>query len=314
MAADVDAHRGGPGEGAAPPRADASPIALFASVSRLHIVAIASLASLTFGWIFSGRYLWAAPVFAAFDWFFVNLTNRVADVAEDKQNGIRGVGFVERHARALTVLSFAVLVGSMVVGFFVLPRSMQPLRVAFHLIGLAYNYRILPGRRRFKETYFFKNTMSGVLFMLSVFAYPLCLMGWGGFAPGVGWVTVAALAAFFFPFEISYEVLYDLRDAEGDRAFGIPTYPAVHGAAVAVRIVDALIAFACVSLVGSYALGFVPWRGVVMVVAPLIQLAVYKHAHRTRRVEARDCIRLTWIGALLLFAYQLWILLRLPGV
>jgi len=303
--------------GAAETRArdDAGALTLFASVSRLHIVAIASLASLTFGWIFSGRYLWAAPVFAAFDWFFVNLVNRVADLDEDKKNGIRGAGFVEKNARALTIFGFAVLIATMAAGLVLLPRSMQPLRVVFHLIGLAYNYRILPGRRRFKETYFFKNTMSGVLFMLSVFAYPLALMeGSRGFAPDVTWTTVIALAVFFFPFEISYEVLYDLRDAEGDRACGIPTYPAVHGERAAVRIVDALVALASVALVGGWLAGLVPWRGACMVVAPMIQLAVYKHAHHTRRVEAKDCIRLTWIGAGLLLAYQLWILLRLPGV
>jgi 4-hydroxybenzoate polyprenyltransferase len=292
--------------------APASALTLFASVSRLHIVSIASLASLTFGWIFSGKYLWAAAIFAAFDWFFVNLMNRVADIAEDKQNGIRGTGFVEKHARALTILGVTVLVVTMVAGFFLLPRAMQPLRVVFHLIGLAYNYKILPGKRRFKETYFFKNTMSGVLFILSVFAYPIALMP--AFSPGIGWPTVIALAVFFFLFEISYEVLYDLRDAEGDRKFGIPTYPAVHGEKTAVRIVDALIAGAILALVGAYAAGIVPWKGVVMVIAPVIQLAVYKHAHKTRRVEAKDCIRLTWIGAGLLFGYQIWILLRLPGV
>ena len=33
-------------------------------------------------------------------------------------------------------------------------------------------------------------------------------------------------------FELSYEVLYDLRDVDGDRAAGVRTYPVVHGLAV----------------------------------------------------------------------------------
>ena len=95
----------------------------------------------------------------------------------------------------------------------------------FHAIGLGYSYRIVPtprGLRRFKDTHLFKNTMSAVLFVLSVIAYPL-LGRAGPLQPRRE--RVAALAIFFFLFEHTFEVIYDLRDLEGDRAVGVPTYP-----------------------------------------------------------------------------------------
>ena len=47
----------------------------------------------------------------------------------------------------------------------------MPWRAAVQLIGLAYNYRIVPtpaGLSRLKELYFFKNFGSSVLFVLTV--------------------------------------------------------------------------------------------------------------------------------------------------
>ena len=60
-------------------------LALFASVSRLHIVAIAALGTFTFGWLFTGRHLPQLAAITAFDWFLVNLLNRVVDLPEDRQ-------------------------------------------------------------------------------------------------------------------------------------------------------------------------------------------------------------------------------------
>jgi len=54
-------------------------IGKLASIGRLHIVAIAVAGTFTFGWLFTGRYLWAIAALAGFDWFLVNLLNRVVD-------------------------------------------------------------------------------------------------------------------------------------------------------------------------------------------------------------------------------------------
>src|SRR5438874_1664621 len=85
---------------------------LFATISRLHIVAIAALGTFTFGWLFFGRHPWALAGVCALDWFLVNLLNRVVDLKEDRANGIAGTDFVARHRRAILVFGFGVLAAS----------------------------------------------------------------------------------------------------------------------------------------------------------------------------------------------------------
>ncbi len=124
-------------------------------ISRFHSICIASVTSLTFGWLLTGRDLWLAPAVCALDWFLVNLMNRIADLVEDRANGVGGTDFVDRHARPLTLGSVLLLVGSFPVLHAVAPTLTIP-RLAFQLIGLAYNYRLipwLPRRTRFKEVY-----------------------------------------------------------------------------------------------------------------------------------------------------------------
>lgn len=293
----------------------ASPLATFASVSRLHIVAIGALGTLTFGWLFTGRYLWGVAAVCALDWFLVNLLNRVVDLAEDRANRITGVAFVDAHRRSIIVAGFAALLGSLALVALALPE-LTWLRVAFHALGLAYNWPLLPGRRRIKQLYFWKNTASAMGFVITVFLFPLATIGWGDPAlmpAGVSSATLWLTGAFFVLFELGYEIVYDLRDEPGDRAAGVMTYPVVHGARTATRIIDLLAIAAMGFLVTGYASGLVPWRIVVMIIAPLSNLVLYKRAAR-RGLTSADCIRITWVGAGLLLAYHLWIVAGLPGV
>jgi 4-hydroxybenzoate polyprenyltransferase len=286
-------------------------IATLASVSRLHIVAIAALGTYTFGWLFTGENPWLLSGLTAADWFVVNLTNRVVDLKEDRLNAISGTSFVERHRRAMIAVAFMVLALSLALGHAFAPE-VTPLRVAFHTLGLAYNYPLLPGGRRIKELYFFKNTASATGFMLTVFGFPLAYMSESTAVPGISMATVAFAAIFFFLFELSYEVIYDLRDAPGDARANVRSYPVVHGERGAVRIIDALIFGSMAALIIGYATGALPWRIFIMIAAPAIQLVYYKRALK-RGITSRDCIRLTWIGAGLLFTYHLWIAAGLPS-
>jgi 4-hydroxybenzoate polyprenyltransferase len=204
------------------------------------------------------------------------------------------------------------LTGSLVAVHLIQPQITW-LRLAYHALGLSYNWPLLPGRRRIKALYFWKNTASAMGFMITVFAYPLAVAGWGcQTLTDVDGATILWAALFFFPFELSYEVIYDLRDAPGDAAAGVMTYPVVHGAAVAIRIVDGLILTAGVSLVLGWLLGHVPWRLFIMIVAPVLQLVLYKRALSTG-LTSRFCVGLTWLGAGLLATYHLWYLTGLPG-
>lgn len=285
---------------------------VFARVSRLHIVAIGALGTLTFGWVLFGERPWLAASLSALDWFLVNILNRVVDLREDRANGIVGTDFVAQRRRPILVVGFALLGVSLLASLAVSP-ALTACRAAFHALGFAYNWPLLPGGRRIKQLYFWKNTASAVGFLLTVFSYPLALsLGRAPLLVSVEGVVVSAV--FFFLFELSYEVLYDLRDAPGDRLADVRTYPVVHGERAAMRIVDALVLGASTLLLAGYAHGSVPWRVVVMLLAPIVQLVYYKAVVRVRPLDADDCIRLTWAGAGMLGAYHGWIALELPGV
>jgi len=285
---------------------------LFLSVSRFHIVAIAMMGTFTFGWLFTGRYPWLLTAVCGLDWFIVNLLNRVVDLKEDKANEIVGTSFVERNRRALIILGVLTLAGSFVLTYALVPEITW-LRIGYQTLGFAYNWAILPGGRRIKEMYFLKNTSSGMGFLITVFAYPLAANASTPFPEGITTATIIVTGIFFLLFELSYEAIYDLRDAAGDALAGVRTYAVVHGEAGALRIIDTLISASMLALIAGYVTGVVPWRIFIMIVAPLLQLILYKRAY-ARGLTARDCISITWVGAALLFAYHIWILLGLPGV
>jgi 4-hydroxybenzoate polyprenyltransferase len=268
-----------------------------AAITRFHILLIGAVAAVVFGWLMTGRYLWAAGGLAGLDWFLINLMNRVTDIDEDRHNGIRGTERVARQRTAITLGSFALLIGSIAATHLAWP-SVTPWRVAVQVIGLGYNYRLVPtprGWSRFKELYFFKNFGSSVLFVLTCFVYPLALAADDGVARTLGWPAIATLVLFFVPFELTYEILYDLRDLDGDRALGVPTYPVVHGPTRARQIIDALLVGASAVLVAGVLAGWLGLRELLMLVAPAVQLVLYRRWW-TRGLTPRDCIVLTHVG------------------
>lgn len=288
---------------------------IFLSVSRFHIVTIAALGTFTFGWLLLGEYPWLLAVVSALDWFIVNLLNRVVDLPEDQANRIVGTSFVQRHQASLKWSGFTLLLGSLIGVYFLLPE-ITLFRLLYHCLGLSYNWPLLPGNRRIKQLYFWKNTASATGFLLTLFCYPLAIVygkgnGWN-FPPGITLWTVMLTALFFFLFEISYEVIYDLRDQEGDRLAGIETYPVVHGEQGAIYIIDFLLGASFLVLVIGYLTGPVPWRIFIMGAAPVIQMVIYKYWLR-RCITTEDCIYLTWLGAGLLLVYHVWYLAGLPG-
>jgi 4-hydroxybenzoate polyprenyltransferase len=288
-----------------------SPLLTFLYVSRMHIVAIASLGTLTFGWLFTGIHAPALALVAAVDWFLVNLVNRVVDLPEDRANRIAGTELVSRRQGAIVAGSIGLLVASFVVVQVVEP-SLWPLRLGYHLLGLVYNVPLLPGSRgrrvRLKELYLVKNTASALGFVITVFGYPLAALG-GELA--VGWPYVATMLVFFFFSELSYEVVYDLRDVDGDRLQNVRTFPVVHGRTVTRRIIYGMLGTSALALALGYASSAIDWAGFVMGVGLVVQLVAYRRFD-ARGVTARDCIVLTLTGAGLLAAYNAWVLTGLP--
>jgi len=288
---------------------------IFTDISRIHITIIAALGTFTFAWLFFGAYQWLITVVCALDWYIVNLINKTVDVEEDSANEITGTEFVHRKRRLLLSIVFPFLLVSLFVVHFLNP-AITGLRITCHVLGFFYNFHLLPGKRRLKQLYFWKNNASAIGFLITVFGYPLATAYWGNrphcFPPGISWETVMFSAVFFYLFEISYEVIYDLRDVKGDTIAGIQTYPVRHGIPTAIYIVDGLIITSIAVLSIGYLLAFVPWRVFVMVAAPVLQLVFYKRVMR-RGITARDCIRITWIGIAMLTTYHLWVVAGLPG-
>ena len=287
---------------------------LLYSVSRFHIVMIGALGTLTFTWLFSGHYLPILVFYSALDWFLVNIMNRVVDLPEDRTNRIHGTDFVARNARTILWLALLLLLGSLAMTA-TASLALAALRCCFHSLGFAYNWRLPGFKRRLKEFYFWKNSASALGFVLTVFLYPLSQMGWGLqpslLASDITLWSIACALIFFVLFEISYEVIYDLRDVVGDREVKAQTYAVVHGEVVSAIVVQGCIAAALGVLVLGYGLGMVPWRLAVMGAAPLVQWVLFRRWFR-RGILPRDCIVLTWIGASMLLVYHLWIGLGLP--
>lgn len=290
-----------------------SPLADALAIARYHIVIVAMVACVAFGWIETGERMPLVALVCGLDWFLINLMNRITDVAEDTANGIAGTARVARSKRALTVLAGALLLGSLVASHLVWP-ALTPWRIAVQLIGLGYNYRIVPtfrGLSRFKEIYFWKNFGSSVLFVLTCFVYPLAAAD-----RVAGWASIATLVLFFVPFELTYEILYDLRDLPGDRREGVPTYPVVHGPERARQIIDGLLVAASLALVVGLATGAIGLREGLMLAAPAIQFAFYRPRFR-RGLTAHDCIVLTHLGsaqvALWIVGTWLWERAGLPA-
>jgi 4-hydroxybenzoate polyprenyltransferase len=288
-----------------------SALADAAAITRFHILLIGAVAAVVFGWLMTGRYPWAIGAIAGLDWFLINLMNRVTDLDEDRQNGIRGTERVARRKTAITIGSALLLVGSIVATHLVWP-ALTPWRIAVQLIGLGYNYRLVPtprGWSRFKEIYFFKNFGSSVLFVLTCFVYPLAVAVDEGVPRVLDAAAIVTLVLFFVPFELTYEILYDLRDLEGDRAQGVPTYPVVHGVARSRQIIDGLLLGASLVLIAGVLAGWLGVRELLMLVAPAVQLVLYRRWWR-RGLTPRDCIVLTHVGTaqlvLFLVGTALW--------
>lgn len=303
------------------PNADAggdpggSLVADWLAIARFHIVLVAMAACLVFGWLMTGRYLVVLPLVVAADWFVINLLNRITDIDEDLRNGIAGTARVARQRRGFVALAVAVVVVSFAATAWAWP-GLTPYRAIVQAIGAAYSYRLVPtpsGFKRLKELYFLKNFMSAVLFVLTCFVYPLAVDPAARLMP---WAGVVALALFFVPFELTFEILYDMRDLEGDRAEGIPTYPVVHGVEASRRIIDGLLLLAAAVLAGALASGALGLREGLMLAAPASQFGFYRPRYR-RGLTSRDCIVLTHLAsaqlALYLVGTAVWSRAGLPS-
>ena len=159
---------------------------------------------------------------------------------------------------------------------------------------------------RFKETYVGKNVSSAGLFIISCLLYPSALANFQVDLARLGW-----LCAFFFPLELTYEIIYDLRDVAGDRLERVPTLPVVHGEAASHRVVEALLVASALALIAGFAFGHLRVRE-LMLLAAVVQQALFFELRVKRQVTQADCILLTYLGAAQVLSFQLWAWAGLP--
>jgi 4-hydroxybenzoate polyprenyltransferase len=122
---------------------------------------------------------------------------------------------------------------------------------------------------------------------------------------------VAAVVLFFLAYELSFEIVYDLRDVEGDAARAIPTFPVVHGPHAAARGVLGLLLGSAIVMFVAFGAGLLPWRIAVMGLAPAFQATWFLRVAR-RGVRGSDCVAVTWAGVGLFVVYHAWEALGLP--
>lgn len=277
------------------------------SAARLHIVLIAALGTLTYGWLMTGRQVLDLALLAGLDWLILDLGNKLSDLPEDEINSPAEAALVRAHARLIATSLIVLFAGSLAWTGLSRPR-LVPARLLFQAGGLCYNFRLLPGRRRLKQLYLVKNASAACLFLITVVGYPTLALS-GELRVSAAWV--AAMSAFFFFFEMSFEVVYDFKDLAGDRAQGVPTYPALHGERTGRRVFDLFVLLAAAILFGSYLAGIVGFPELIMLLAPAVQAASFE-PFRRRGYRARDTVLVTHLGSLQLLVFNLYVLSGLP--
>jgi len=289
---------------------DPSALRVFASITRLHVVAVASLGTLTIGWCFTGAHLWRLAAVCALDWLLAGVLNRACDVPEDVANGEDGASFVARHMVALRLGYFAAMFASLVAIHLATP-ALTVARIAFHALVILYGVPLLPGQTRIKQLYGLKNLATSTAFLLTCFAYPLA-GAHDELAPGVGVGSVLVTAVSFFFLALSYELMSDLRDLPGDEAAGVGTLAGVRGNLGVASLVNRFCILSAATILFGFVVRLVSWRIAILAVGPLAEALVYRR-WLARGSDAEDCVRIAWMGAGLLVAYNLWVTLGLPG-
>jgi 4-hydroxybenzoate polyprenyltransferase len=281
-------------------------------LTRPHLVLVAALGSLVFGWIFTHSFVVLVAGVCAVDWFVVNALNRFSDFDEDAKNRL-ALHDLELPRRPLTLAQPMAIVGTAIAAGHLVCPELTALRVAAHACGLAYNWPLFPLSRRLKSVYVVKNLASATGFLLTAFGYPLCL-AWAGrlpCRPDLGWTGLVLLGVFFFLYELTFELLFDLRDRQGDAAAGVRTIATVHGSRRTGGVVAVLLSVASGLLAAGYLFEWVPLRMLVLVVGPAVTALLWWKSKVA--VDERTCVGHCLATCSLLCAYLIWAFLELPG-
>lgn len=265
---------------------------------RPHIFCVAGMGTLVFSSILSKEYYWSLALISAFDWCLLNLLNQIADVKEDIANGRQDAIWIERHQSSLKWVTAILIFASVIWHFFINPVFAM-IRMLFHFGGFVYSFSLFGKLPRLKAIPIVKNCSSSLFFLLTCFAYPLSYLE-GALAISQSGILV--LISSFFIFEVCYEILYDLRDVEGDSKTGIRTIPVLLGSQNTKKLLNVLFLLASVVvLVGFYG-NVLDKIHLFFAVGPVF-VGLWA---RSQVINSEFCKNLTWFTCIILGFYLLW--------
>jgi 4-hydroxybenzoate polyprenyltransferase len=136
-----------------------------------------------------------------------------------------------------------------------------------------------------------KNVASAVLFVISCIIVPI---GWP-LPPSAWWMV-----AFFLPLELTYELLFDVRDIEGDRLTGLTTLATKYGAVSTFNLMRGLIVISAVPLLIGGARLFIAGN--------IQQWLVVWYMQRNGATQTR-VVNAVFLGAAQSLSYVVWVIL-----
>eukprot|EP00493_Phyllostaurus_siculus_P025207 UN25551 len=145
-------------------------------------------------------------------------------------------------------------------------------------------------------------------FLITLFGYPIAVYG---LHDSVLPIQVACLMLWFGLLELSFEIIYDIRDYPGDLKENIPTYAVVGGPWYAKRLVVLLDCFTFIFLFFGYAMGYVPYEHVVMNIGVVLKLLYFVYLTNTGFTE-KGVVFLTWFYVFLQILYMILVIIIGP--
>jgi len=216
-------------------------------LNRLHIIVSAPAIM----WCWSG---FLKMRFRSIDYLIITLAvacicqwNRLTDVKEDALNCPDDLKDAQTKSGAIKVFCYAGGTIAILLALFTEPSWRLAGLVAFGAaVGYFYNTPLLPScpHLRLKNLFIIKNVSSGAGWSLGLLVFPMLR---AHTQPDGLFLTAFV---YMFAMVMTYEIMWDMRDVEGDTRAGIRTLPVVLGINNA-RIYTAILQFFCLGIIIS---------------------------------------------------------------
>lgn len=216
-------------------------------LNRLHIIVSAPAIM----WCWSG---FLKMRFRSIDYLIITLAvacicqwNRLTDVKEDALNCPDDLKDAQTKSGAIKVFCYAGGTIAILLALFTEPSWKLAGLVAFGAaVGFFYNTPLLPSRPnlRLKNLFIIKNLSSGAGWSLGLLVFPMLR---AHTQPDGLFLTAFV---YMFAMVMTYEIMWDIRDVDGDTRAGIRTLPVVLGINNA-RFYTVVLQFFCLGIIIS---------------------------------------------------------------